>query len=416
MNLISKLFKSGIPNIFFAESINKIASFLSGIILVRILTKYDYGLYTIENSIFSIAILFAGFGIGSGLLQFCSEKRDENEKKRIAIYCCSFGSLLTLIVCLLMLIYGIYTPFSVRESGRYIIFAFLLPLFYFLFNIVSLFFRAQKRTKPYTYMINSNTISFALLSLVGAFYFGVFGVIIARYLSYFFSFLVGVINLKEDFKYDNYKNVVLDNGLIKDLWRFSITCGVVSAINQLAYFIDVIMISGLIKDPVSVATYKIATVIPENLNFIPNCILIVLIPYYAGHIGEKEWIQTTTKKLLLSLISLNGLICIILYFLAPFVISVLWGNSYSEALTPFRVLCINFFFLGTFRLVGTQILASQRMANVNMWISLATIIFNVIANYFLIKKMGINGAAYATLLVVVFATILQIPSLYRLLK
>ena len=43
---ILKVLKSGFAHVFLANSFNKVITFTSGIILVRLLTKEDYGVYS----------------------------------------------------------------------------------------------------------------------------------------------------------------------------------------------------------------------------------------------------------------------------------------------------------------------------------------------------------------------------------
>lgn len=52
-NLRNKLFKTGFFHIFGSSVINKIVTFASGIILVRILSKEEYGVYTYAENLLS---------------------------------------------------------------------------------------------------------------------------------------------------------------------------------------------------------------------------------------------------------------------------------------------------------------------------------------------------------------------------
>lgn len=53
--LVSKLRASGFFHVFGSTVINKIVVFASGLILVRILSKADYGVYTYANNIYSFS-------------------------------------------------------------------------------------------------------------------------------------------------------------------------------------------------------------------------------------------------------------------------------------------------------------------------------------------------------------------------
>ena len=73
------LFRTGFFHIFGSNVINKIIGFLSSIILVRLLTKAEYGIFTYSWNIYSILILAIGLGMESAVLQICSEKTGDDE-------------------------------------------------------------------------------------------------------------------------------------------------------------------------------------------------------------------------------------------------------------------------------------------------------------------------------------------------
>ena len=400
---------------FGASVVNKIVSFVSGVIIVRILTQSDYGLLGISTNIFSIAVLFAGFGISSGLLQFCAEKREENEKRGIYKYTNSIGIITCLFLAIVMYYYAEFNINHVEESAIYIKFSSLLPLFYFLYNNETLYLRAYKRIKEYTRVLNAKTILYALFSVLFGLYYGIAGVIAGRYLAYILSFFIGYHYIKINPISFKYRQLVAKQ-LKREIWSFSIMSGVASAINQLVYLIDINMITTMLQDSSLVAIYKVATLIPESLNIIPSSLFVVVIPYFALHLGDKEWVSSNTKKIIGLLGLVNFVIVSILLIFAPLIITVLWKEEYLDAVTPFRILSINYFFLGTFRLTSTQILASQRNAKANMLISIATLFSNIIFDFVFIQIWGINGAALATLAVVLVSCILQIPEMYKVLK
>ena len=89
------LIRTGFFHIFGSSVMNKIIAFLSSIVLVRILSKEEYGVFTYAWNIYSIILLFSGMGLDSGMLQLASEKSgDESYAKKSVISvsdldCCS---------------------------------------------------------------------------------------------------------------------------------------------------------------------------------------------------------------------------------------------------------------------------------------------------------------------------------------
>ena len=68
------LIRTGFFHIFGSSVINKIIAFMSSIVLVRILTKQEYGVFTYAWNIYSIVLLFNGMGTDSGVLQLARKK------------------------------------------------------------------------------------------------------------------------------------------------------------------------------------------------------------------------------------------------------------------------------------------------------------------------------------------------------
>ena len=94
----------------------------------------------------------------------------------------------------------------------------------------------------------------------------------------------------------------------------------------------------------------------------------------------------------------------------------LWGPNYLDGVPVFRVLAISFFFLGTFRSTSTNILQALGKVKFNLIVSIVAAISNFILDYFFIKNYGIMGAATATLLVTVIASMLSFPYLMKQLS
>ena len=59
---IKKLFSTGFFHIFGGNVINKVITFVSGIILVHLLSKPEYGVFTYAWNIYGIVFLFSGMG------------------------------------------------------------------------------------------------------------------------------------------------------------------------------------------------------------------------------------------------------------------------------------------------------------------------------------------------------------------
>ena len=83
---LKKLKKIGFGQVFSAFAINKIIAFVTNFLIVRFLTKSDYGLFSSAFNIYSFFNVYTGLGMLSSELLFCTEKRSPIEKKAIYKY------------------------------------------------------------------------------------------------------------------------------------------------------------------------------------------------------------------------------------------------------------------------------------------------------------------------------------------
>ena len=99
----------------------------------------------------------------------------------------------------------------------------------------------------------------------------------------------------------------------------------------------------------------------------------------------------------------------IVYVLAPQIVQLLWGENYLDAVPCMRILTISFVILSTFRITSTNILLSLKRAGYTMIVSLITGVANIGLDVWLTVQHGSIGAAWATLIVTVLASLMSFP-------
>ena len=104
----------------------------------------------------------------------------------------------------------------------------------------------------------------------------------------------------------------------------------------------------------------------------------------------------------------NFIISALLIILAPWLISIIFGEQYIDALVPFRILSASYFFSGTFSVITGSLLVTQRKLFFNTFVAVLSGILNIIADYVLVVLFEINGAAMATISVVIITSILNV--------
>lgn len=415
INKIKWIIDKGFFHIFGTNVVNKFLAFFTNILIVRFLTKSEYGIFGYANNIISFFLLASGLGMLSGILQYGSEKRSDEEKKLYFKYGMNFGLLINSILVFLVFIYVQCFQIAIDGTKKYILLMCMIPLLDYIFNYMCTILRCQKENKKYALILNINTVIYFFASCVGAFMFGIAGVIIGRYIAYLISIIQG-------FNFCNYREIITGQGkkLNKrqkvDIVKYSIICCMSNALSQMLYLLDVYLIGVYIKDPQVIASYKAATLIPSALTFIPLGIITFIYPYFAENNFNYKWIKEKTLVLFKILGVVNGIISVTLILLAPWIIKLLWGVEYIDSLIPFRILAFNFFLSGTFRIPAGNILAMLKNVKINLIVSIAAGTTNIFLDILLIQKLGAEGAAIATVLVVMLSVVISMPVLLYKIK
>lgn len=401
----SKLLRTGFFHIFGSNVINKIIAFLSSIILVRLLTKAEYGIFTYSWNIYSILILANGCGMESAILQICSEKTGDKEYcKKATSYGTKIGLGFNCILCIGLAIIGFFIPLAYDGANILIKLLCFLPPCQLLYNLTCIVLRYQRKNSEYSKLTIINTSLLLVGSVLGALLFREKGLIMGYYVAYISSAIVG----------NRVYGVHLGlncNSMIKQVKKDLISIGLVSMVNsgisELLYLLDVFILGIVTSDETVLASYKVATVIPTALAFIPLSLMTYMYPYFAEHKDDRRWCLNNYKKIVFGFGGFNLFVSAVLFFGANIFVTILFGNQYIDAVPVFRLLAINYFISGTFRIISGNLLVTQRKLKFNTIVAILSGIVNVVADYFFIQLWGSIGAALATVLVVAFSSIMN---------
>lgn len=412
INQLKGLLQKGLFHIMGTNILNYFILFFTNILIVRILDKNNYGVFSYAYNQYSLFLLFSGMGLISGILQFGSEQRPEEEKASYYRFGLAVGLIFDLLISGLLFAYGKFMRISIPESAPYIRELMMLPLFDYLFNFIAILLRIYKRNQAYARLMNINTVLYFLFACFGAYFHGISGTILGRYFAFFLSIIAGVYFCRFDFH-----NMKLADRLHakqkKAIIKYSIICCLSNSISSMLYLIDIALIGVYIKSASVVAVYKVATIIPNAMLFIPTSVMIFIYPYFAEQNQNFMWIRQKLSMLMRILLIVNALISLFLIAFAPLIIKILWGHEYLDAVVPFRILSFSYFVSASFRIPCGNILAMLRKVKVNLVVSVISGATNIFLDTFLIQRIGLNGATLATLSVVIISSGISYPYLTR---
>ena len=403
-----KAVSTGFGHIFGANTINQVLAFASNFILIRVLSKGEYGIYSYAFNIYSFFALAIGFGMESACMQVCSEKmkasEDADRNMRFGIL---FGSGFNLILGVLIVLGAMFIPLPLAGVREVLWLFALMPLVTSLFNLAQTYFRYHLMNAEYSKCSVLNTGLILIGSVAGAVFFQTPGLIIFREAAMLLTVFLAVWIYRFPLK----RILTAARISVKekiDMLKLAAISMLNIATGQLLYLIDVFLIGVLISDELIVASYKTATIVPNALLFIPTALVVYIYPYFAQNQDDKGWVRQKYFLVLKYFGIFNLMISLMLIILAPLIIRILFGAQYLDAVAAFRILSLSYFFSATFRKTTGNLLVTQRKLHVNFWIGVMEGVLNIVSNWFLIQFMGAVGAAVTTLVICIVSSAVSV--------
>lgn len=276
------------------------------------------------------------------------------------------------------------------------------------------YLRTELRNKEYAVSNTFTTVSVFVLSCVLSWLFSVKGLIAAKYI----AFILAIIFTAWRFKvYYPIKNQVhLERDTIKAFWGISGISMLNNGLSRLMYLLDIFVLGIVLPDSTLIASYQVATNIPTALAFIPAAIVIYIYPYFAKHKEDKKWVLKKYTQVTIALGFGCFVIAVVMVVFAPWIIRLVFGEAYLDAVPAFRILSVSFAVSSPFRTLAGNILVTQRRLKFNLFVAILSSAFNTVLNVLFIQEAGAVGAAYATLITAIISSILNVWYLIAILK
>lgn len=389
--------KGGIINIF-QNILTVLFGFLGFYILVRILSKEEYGTWVLFLS--TVSIIEIG---RNGLTQEASVKylssANEEEKKRIITSVFLINSAITIfiIVTLIAIVPFLSRIWDAKD---------LIPMLH-LYSLVFVFSG---------FLNQLNCIEQAHLNFTGIFYSN-----ITRQLIFFiyvlYSYLtktkvtlinLTIVQITSTFIATIIAYKVTHNKLkfsrkadiewIKKIFNFGkYTFGVsISAI--IAGSIDQMMLGSMLSKIAS-GVFNIAVRITNITDIPTNAMVAIVYPKLSkqNNENESESVKYLYEKSVGVILAILIPAILFIYLFSGFILHFIAGNKYDESLPLLKITLLSCIFSPFARQSGT-VFNSSGKAKLNFHLVIMTALIIIGFNYFLIGQFGVIGAAYTTLI------------------
>lgn len=401
--------------------------FITRVIIIRNISQFDYGLFSLGLVIANIAVIVSTLGLQEGAARqigFNRGKGDVKNTNRIiinSIVVALFSSIVTAL-----LIYSFAYPLSVKLFHHselmpiLRLFAISVP-FLVLFNVIIAIFRGYGRVdaKVFFNEIGRNVLYLSMLSIIFLLNKTVESVVIAYILSIVVTFIF-ILFYASKHRILNHKvllnKINFDFNGLKKLLGFSLPLLLVGILNMIITWTDTIML-GIYKTAEIVGLYNGALPLANLLSLGLGSMGFIFVPI-ASNLYSKNQImeigqiyQTLTRWMFFFSVPL-----FMLFFIFPEVIlNFLFGARYIPASNILMILSLSFIFHTLLGLNGMSLLVFGR-SKLLMVSSTIGAIANIGLNFLLIPLYGAEGAALASFVSYGNMNIFNSYHLYRIAK
>lgn len=408
-NKVDILLKNGFFYILIGNTLTKMIAFVSSIVIVRLIDKSSYASLAYADNIYSYIILFSGLGMAQGILKFCvSDEKKRN--KAFFEYALKCGTLFQCILSILILIVIDFVNIPFANAKILIKLLFLYPILCYILNVFQNYARARLNNRLYAETGVIQTILTLILSVMLVYLLGIKGVVWGRYIALLVTIFFCFNFLKKENR--NIEKYNLNKNEKKKFFILSISMMIANLFSTIIPINESFIVNNVIQNEVISANYKVANLIPSQLVFITNSIIIYIFPIIAKKNNLKEVWMFSKKSAIYTGIGIL-IICIIGILLTPLIVYIIYGNQYQDIDGLSILLWGVYFFNAGFRMIPMNVLPAMGVVKFNSILSVITCVIHFILDYILIYTFGISGAVFTTALVYIVTGVLYWYYLYK---
>lgn len=363
-----------------------------GIALARLITPSELGTYRQLFLIYTTLAAVLTLGIPQSLLYFIPRAKDAKEQTRIIKRTLNLIALLALL-CSAIIFFGrdlVAVKFNNPSLYKLLVIYAFYPLFMFVTQIYSSIMLGLKAPlKAATFTIFSILSDLILILGTALFTRNLFLIVVAVLVSAFFQCFYAWFRL---YRFERL-NFTVDLSGLKSQLSYAVPLGLSSLVGMLSIQLDKIMVSGFFT-PEQFAVFSVGAMELPLIGILANSVNSVILPNLSS--GDKDQMgalySATVRKNSLLVFPL----AVLFFLLADPLMVFLYGAPYAKAASYFRI----YLYALPLR-IATYGIIFQAMGKtkVMMLNSIIALIANAGLNFLLIRKLGMQGAALATVLV-----------------
>ncbi|MDU0114566.1 oligosaccharide flippase family protein [Psychrosphaera aquimarina] len=263
----------------------------------------------------------------------------------------------------------------------------------FLVRTLQNYFRITEQNRIFALTGIVRSISLLFTSLVLVHYYSAIGYSLALLISPLIVIVLFARKISFGRKYLECASFEFDK---TELHKYGILIGLGSVVSQLQLPIAGILLGQISSDAANLAIYKVASIIPISLLFLPNIFFKSEFVHLTKNHENKNLIKEYIINYWKLALSISLALCLFTFLFADYFIPFIFGDKYAEASPVFKVLIVGV--CGGFllrQLFGNLTFAAGR-ADINTVLSIISLLFSLVLITAFINLYGVLGAAIGT--------------------
>ena len=387
------LLRGGFFHIFLGNTLVKMIGFVSSVVIVRLVDKNDYAYLSYADNLYTYVISFAGLGMTSAILKYCATARSGEEDKAYFVFAMKYGTAFEGLLSAVVIIYVSFVAIPFPDARKIVYALSVYPVVTNLLNTIMSYLRAHGENVKYSQSALIQTSVAFVGSLILVLKFGITGIAFARYFAVICAILCTAQVIKQNC--GNVKKIKLDEKEIKAFLSMSIALMISNLFSMIMPINEQTMVNELLRSEVLTANYKVATLIPSQMSFITQSIII----YYFTILAQKDnkyEVWKLSKKVGILSAGIIFIVTITGVCLTPWIIRFIYGDQYSDAIVLSIVFWIVNALNAAIRMVPMNFLPAIGIAKFNAWMAVGSCVVHLAIAYFAISTWGIWGAGIST--------------------
>nr|WP_298992045.1 polysaccharide biosynthesis C-terminal domain-containing protein [uncultured Polaribacter sp.] len=414
MNIIIEYIKGFLNRsgsyVFLATILGRVLSFIASWIALEFIENDALGVVLFAYNIILFVIPISGFGLHQSLIRYGALAKSSEDKDYILAYVFKKGMVACLVLITIVISISLFINFKFENTLFYVVLLSFTIIPSYLLEIIRAQFRLQHNNKSFAFTEGVQSIILLLSVLVLSYSYKELGYAIALLLT---PLLTSIIF----FKSLNINNLIYKKTKVINFqfWKYGFFASLSNVVTQLLFVIDILLIGFILSNTEMVTNYRYVSIIPFSMLFLPRVFIATDFVAFTEKIYDAQYIFKYIKSYVLFFTVVSILVLLFSWLFSVEILGLL-DKEFTQFSDTFIILMIGICGIFILRGLFGNLLSSIGKAHLNYYIATLALVINICANFYLIPKYGIKGAAITSAILMWFTGLLSYLLFIKLYK